>query len=82
MFWAIAKALAGYAKYLVAFQIFRLLTQPKGTTQQMQPGQVDATTNENGQEMPVLFGTDDCSMDVAWYGDKRAVAIRKKGGKK
>lgn len=44
---------------------------------------VQAATAEVGREIPVLFGTRDISApNIVWYGNLKAVAIRKKGGKK
>lgn len=46
-------------------------------------GDIQAPTAEEGREIPVLFGTRDIAgPNVVWYGDFKAVAIRKKGGKK
>ena len=46
-------------------------------------GTVEAPTAEEGRDIPVLFGTREVkSANVVWYGDVRAVAIKKKGGKK
>lgn len=45
--------------------------------------QVDVPTAEAGREIPVLFGTREIkNSNVVWYGDFKAVAIKKKGGKK
>ena len=44
---------------------------------------VEATTAEEGREIPVLFGTRYISStNVVWYGDVRTVAIKQKSGKK
>ena len=46
-------------------------------------GEFNVPTAEVGREIPVLFGTRILSApNVVWYGDLRAVAIKKKGGKK
>lgn len=46
-------------------------------------GDFKVPTAEEGREIPVLFGTRDVtSPNVVWYGDLKAVAIRRKGGKK
>jgi len=38
---------------------------------------------EEGKEIGWLFGTDDIeSANIVWWGDFRAQAIKKKGGKK
>jgi hypothetical protein len=61
-------------------------TMPKPPSQSPPPaglGDIKAPTAEEGREIPVLFGTRDLEgPNVVWYGDFRAVAIRKKGGKK
>lgn len=42
-----------------------------------------APTAEEGRDIPVLFGTRDIEApNVVWYGHMKAVAIKKKGGKK
>jgi hypothetical protein len=71
------------AVFVVAL-VVAYATMPKP---QSQPpaglGAVKAPTAEEGREIPVLFGTRDLEgPNVVWYGDFRAVAIRKKGGKK
>lgn len=44
---------------------------------------VTAPTAEVGRAIPVLFGERDMKgPNVTWYGDYRAVPIKKKGGKK
>lgn len=46
-------------------------------------GDVTAPTAEIGREIPVLFGERDIEgPNIVWYGDFRAVPIKKKGGKK
>ncbi len=40
---------------------------------------IQAPTAEDGREIPVLFGTRDIAgPNVTWYGDFRAVAVKKK----
>lgn len=48
------------------------------------PGEVEATTAEEGGNIPVLFGTRDIkNQNVCWYGDIRIIPIKKSsGGKK
>lgn len=42
-----------------------------------------AATAREGDVVPVAFGTVDIqSPNVVWYGDTKAVAVRKSGGKK
>jgi len=53
--------------------------------QQQSPAiqEVEAPTADEGRAIPVLFGTRDIKgPNVVWYGDVKAVAIKKKGGKK
>lgn len=46
-------------------------------------GEIQAPTAEEGREIPVLFGTREIKgPNIVWYGDLKAVAVRKKGGKK
>lgn len=46
-------------------------------------GDINVPTAEEGREIPVLFGTRDIDgPNVVWYGHFKAVAVRKKGGKK
>lgn len=46
-------------------------------------GDFDIPTAEDGREIPVLFGTRILrGANVVWYGDFKAVAVKKKGGKK
>lgn len=46
-------------------------------------GDVKVPTAEEGREIAVLFGTRDVEgPNVVWSGDFRAVAVKKKGGKK
>lgn len=46
-------------------------------------GDIKVPTAEEGREIPVLFGTRDIDgPNVVWYGHFKAVAVRKKGGKK
>lgn len=56
---------------------------PKPQSQNATLGTVEATTADEGREIPVLFGTRELKQsNVVWYGDIRTVAIKKKGGKK
>lgn len=56
---------------------------PKPQSQNATQGTVEAPTAEEGANIPVLFGTRDFKgANVVWYGDIKAVAIKKKGGKK
>jgi uncharacterized protein YdeI (BOF family) len=50
--------------------------------EQKQPESFQQPTAEEGNTIPVLFGTRLISKsNVVWFGDVEAVPIRKKGGK-
>lgn len=73
--------------YLAVFVVSLVLSYALMPKPQSQPpaglGEVKAPTAEEGREIPVLFGTRDLKgPNVVWYGHFRAVAIKKKGGKK
>lgn len=73
--------------YIAVFVIALVVAYATMPKPQSQPpaglGDIKAPTAEEGREIPVLFGTRDLEgPNVVWYGDFRAVAIRKKGGKK
>lgn len=73
--------------YLAVFVISLAISYALAPKPQSQPpaglGDVKAPTAEEGREIPVLFGTRDLEgPNVVWYGDFRAVAVKKKGGKK
>ncbi|MDX9698653.1 MAG: hypothetical protein RBT55_03685 [Rhodocyclaceae bacterium] len=73
--------------YIAVFIVALVVSYAMAPKPQSQPpaglGDVKAPTAEEGREIPVLFGTRDLEgPNVVWYGDFRAVAIRKKGGKK
>ena len=69
--------------YIVAL-IIAVATMPKPETQPPPGmGEVKSPTAEEGLEIPVLFGTRVFyGANVVWYGDVKAVAIVKSGGKK
>lgn len=47
------------------------------------PGKLDTPTAQEGDSIPVVFGTVVIKQsNIIWYGDARTVAIRSKGGKK
>lgn len=54
------------------------------TTPDRQPEEIQIPTANEGSPIPVLFGTRDIKdSNVVWYGDIKAVPIKKKsGGKK
>lgn len=73
--------------YVATFVVALVVAYAATPKPQSQPpaglGDIKAPTAEEGREIPVLFGTRDIEgPNVVWYGDFRAVAIRKKGGKK
>lgn len=73
--------------YIAVFVVALVVAYATTPKPQSQPpaglGDIKAPTAEEGREIPVLFGTRDLEgPNVVWYGDFRAVAIRKKGGKK
>jgi hypothetical protein len=56
---------------------------PVPETPGKEAGATEVTTASEGDIIPVLFGTRDIEgQNVVWYGNIKAVAIRKKGGKK
>lgn len=69
---------------LVASFVITALLMPK--PQNAKPASLedfDVPTAEDGREIPVLFGTRDIEApNCVWYGDLKAKAIKKKGGKK
>jgi hypothetical protein len=70
----------------VALQVLSYLLTPKPKVDQPKPAgldDIDFPSTELGKDIPVLFGTREITDPmVLWYGDLRAVPIRKKGGKK
>jgi hypothetical protein len=76
MFWTIAS-------FVLSFAIF-FAAQPKPETQPPAGiDEVNAPTAEIGREISVLFGKRKFDgANVTWFGHLRALAIKKKGGKK
>jgi hypothetical protein len=70
------------AAFVVALVVsYALAPKPKVSIPAI--GEIKAPTAEEGREIPVLFGTREIKgPNVVWYGDKKVVPIRKKGGKK
>lgn len=73
--------------YAVVFIVALVVSYAMMPKPESQPpaglGDIKAPTAEEGREIPVLFGTRDIdSANVVWYGDFKAKAIKKKGGKK
>ena len=59
-----------------------LRPKPPSVAKPMQ-SDVRVPVAEEGKEIGWLFGTDDIeSANIVWWGDFRAQAIKKKGGKK
>lgn len=56
---------------------------PQAQQKTPNPGTFEGPKAEEGEIVPVLFGTADITQEnVVWWGDTRADPIRKKGGKK
>jgi len=76
----------GHVLSFLGSTILSSFLTPKPKVEKLKPAtmdDVDAPVAEVGKEIPVVFGTRELSEpNVVWYGDLRAVAIRKKGGKK
>jgi len=68
----------------LALQVLSYLLTPKPKVDKPAAAtEATVPTTELGSEIPVLFGTKEITEPmVLWYGDLRAVPIRKKGGKK
>lgn len=78
MYWYIA---AWVAAIVIAVASMRPVKQQSPTAASLEA--FSAPTAEAGREIPVVFGTRVIkSANVVWYGDLKAVAIKKKGGKK
>jgi len=73
--------------YIAVFVVALVAAYAFAPKPQSQPpaglNDVKAPTAEEGREIGVLFGTRDIKgPNVVWYGHFRAVAVKKKGGKK
>lgn len=73
--------------YLVVYIVALVIAVASMPKPESQPppglGDVKAPIAEEGVEIPVLFGTRRLDgPNVVWYGDVKAVAIMKGGGKK
>jgi hypothetical protein len=78
MFWMVIAWVAAIA-ISVALTPKPQMTQPTAAGL----GDFNVPTAEEGREIPVLFGTRDITgPNCVWYGDLRAVPVKKKGGKK
>lgn len=72
-----------FAVFLVAIVAAYALAPKQQSAKAVGLGEFQVPTASIGREIPVLFGTRKLSgPNVVWYGDLRAVAIKKKGGKK
>lgn len=71
------------ALYVInALVLVYTLTATSETTSPVGFEDFEVPTTEIGREIPVLFGRRKISgMNIVWYGDLRATAIRKSGGK-
>ena len=68
---------------LVITVLAAVFLAPQPDTQPVVPEKTKIATASEGDIIPVIFGTRDVkSINVVWYGDTKAIAIRKKGGKK
>lgn len=68
---------------LVSFVVAYSMTPKPQTSPPAGLGDFQVPTADDGREIPVLFGTRDMNgPNVVWYGHLRAVAVKKKGGKK
>lgn len=73
--------------YLVVFALALVVSYSMMPKPESRPpaglGDFQVPTAEVGREIPVLFGRRKLEgPNVVWYGHLRAVAIKKKGGKK
>ncbi|WP_163836880.1 hypothetical protein [Spartinivicinus ruber] len=69
--------------WIGALVLVAVSMRPKQQDQTPVAKDVKIPTNEEGTEIPVVFGTRDIESPMnAWYGHLRTVPIRKKGGKK
>lgn len=72
-----------FIAYLVVIILAAIFLTPKNDIPDIDKEEFQTTTAKEGDVVPVIFGTVDIrSPNVTWYGDTKAVAIRKKGGKK
>lgn len=65
---------------LLSSAINYLLAKP--TTTGVKPGTIESTTADEGTVMYFLQGSRKMPANCVWYGDKRNVAVKSKGGKK
>ncbi|NYZ69101.1 hypothetical protein H0A36_24070 [Endozoicomonas sp. SM1973] len=69
--------------WIGALVLVAVSMRPKQQDQTPVAKDVKIPTNEEGTEIPVVFGTRDIDSPMnGWYGHLRTVPIRKKGGKK
>lgn len=74
---------AELALYVGSLILTAILTPKPKITKPQALTEVDAPVAEIGKPIPVLFGERQIKgINVVWFGDLRAVPIRKKGGKK
>ena len=72
-----------YIAVFVVASVVAFVMAPNAQQQSPTIQEVEAPTAEEGRAIPVLFGTRDIKgPNVVWYGDVKAVAIKKNGGGK
>jgi hypothetical protein len=72
-----------FIAYLVVVIAAAVFLTPKNNLPDVDKEAFETPTAKEGDVIPVAFGTVDVkSPNVVWYGNTKAVAIRKKGGKK
>lgn len=72
-----------YLAYFVFGLALTFALRPKIQGNKLQPGEFEVPTAKIGKDIAVIFGTCDITdPNIVWYGDTKAVAIKKKGGKK
>lgn len=73
-------ALAIGALLFTTALVFILRPKPDNT---IEPGELESPSIKEGEPIPICFGT--CwfrNPAVVWFGDRRVVAVKSKGGKK
>ena len=71
-----------FALFLVSTAI-QILISPKQKNQTPQAGNLEVPSVEEGQVMPVIFGTVmQKSPLIIWFGDKKTTKIKTKSSKK
>lgn len=69
--------------FALAVGLFYAMPKPQATRSAAGIGEFRAPTAQEGREKPVLLGSKWMpSPNCLWWGDYKAYAVRKKGGKK